>query len=93
MGLHLLFHQIRTDSGCRSAGACLCTQGCPRDIHGLPYDGSGAREGLPFSVNSMSLTDGRRQWVDDVAAAGGSLYCFHQEATSKYIKFVNHSGK
>lgn len=23
------------------------------------------------------------QWVDDVAKAGGSMYCFHYEATSE----------
>lgn len=29
------------------------------------------------------------QWVDDIADAGGSLYCFHIEATSDPVSLIN----
>ncbi|CAK5264542.1 unnamed protein product [Mycena citricolor] len=29
------------------------------------------------------------KWVDDIAAAGGALYCFHYEATSDPLSLIN----
>jgi hypothetical protein len=59
-------------------------KGCSRNIHGLPYDGISTRKGEELSVSTcLHNLINRRQWVNDVADAGGSLYCFHLEATSQ----------
>ena len=35
-----------------------------------------------FPLESPKLTPARHKWVNDIADAGGSLYCFHIEAAS-----------
>lgn len=65
----------------RCTDPILCVQGRPRNIHGLPYDGCAAGEGSCLSPSLQAMSDLRPQWVDDIADAGGALYCFHIEAT------------
>jgi len=67
----------------RSTDLSLRTQECPRHLYGLSHDGCRAREGMRIlEQQAVDLED--CQWVDDVAKAGGSLYCFHYEATSEW---------
>ena len=35
---------------------------------------------ITFLSESLKLTPDRYEWVNDIADAGGSLYCFHIEA-------------
>ena len=60
-------------------------KGRPGHIHGLPYDGLEPRKGAYQASIHVYRQFIRRslQWVNDVADAGGSLYCFHIEATCK----------
>jgi hypothetical protein len=72
----------------RCSCSCVCFEGCTRDFHGLPYDGFRTREGAVYTFFlPKSVTAGNRcyQWVDDIADAGGSLYCFHIEATCQSL--------
>ena len=69
----------------RRPRAVLRLQGRPGHIHGLPHDGRPARKGPPPAFLIPSLTDTTsppNQWINDIADAGGSLYCFHIEAAS-----------
>lgn len=43
-------------------------------------------------VSVESAKVGRVKWVDDIAKAGGSLYCFHVEATCINILVVFRTG-
>ena len=54
-----------------------------RHLYGLPHDGIPARKGVlsSYSVGTRSHIPFTIKWVDDIADAGGSLYCFHLEAT------------
>ena len=75
-------HFDSTNGSHRCADLGLRAQEYPRDLYGLSHDGCGAREGTRIlAQQAIDLADG--QWVDDVAKAGGSLYCFHYEATSE----------
>lgn len=56
-------------------------QGRPEHLHGLPYDGSPAGEGTELVPQAVPGSHSIAQWVGDIADAGGSLYCFHLEAT------------
>lgn len=38
-----------------------------------------------LSSSCNSPIDVEFQWVDDIADAGGALYCFHHEATSELL--------
>lgn len=61
----------------------LRAQEYPRHLYGLSHDGCGTREGTRI-VEQQAIDLEDCQWVDDVAKAGGSLYCFHYEATSEW---------
>ena len=40
-------------------------------------------EKVPISIHHPPLYVMHFQWVNDIADAGGSLFCFHLEATSQ----------
>lgn len=77
------------DDHSRCPNSLLCLKGRPRHIHGLPHDGRPAGKGLSLQFPGIaSLLTFRRQilqWVNDIADAGGALYCFHLEATCTRI--------
>ncbi|KAF7799257.1 hypothetical protein EIP86_010489 [Pleurotus ostreatoroseus] len=62
----------------------------PRHLHGLPYDGCPAGKGAYSTVISRSpVLTWLAQWVNDIADAGGALYCFHLEATSDPVALID----
>ncbi len=54
------------------------------DCHMMVAEPEKVRPRSPLWVSRGSfLTSSTFKWVDDIADAGGSLYCFHLEATCK----------
>jgi hypothetical protein len=70
----------------------LGRKGRPGHIHGLPHDGVESRKGACESLTRAHTLHlhALRQWVNDVADAGGALYCFHIEATCMYSTSTHH---
>jgi hypothetical protein len=76
-----VFDSVLIHHRCSHFGVCL--EKCSWDIHGLPYDGRRTRESESLLSVSLLRSIMSTKWVDDIADAGGSLYCFHLEATCK----------
>jgi ribulose-phosphate 3-epimerase len=87
MGTYSLLNKMWTDDWVIGPPILACVhKGVPgifMDCHMMVAE----PEKVCSFLSSTAPTDKGNEWVDDIAAAGGSLYCFHQEATSKFTYY------